>query len=87
MCRQRTMIEVGVIEVTTKATHINPRVMPLTVTYSDDFEIDTEGDTVIIKPLDLNCPFCGRLGVKEFGGYYVCNGCRKELKKQNKRRR
>ena len=81
------MIEMGVVIVTNPATYLNPRMVPLSMSYGEDFDIDVEDDKIKISSTEMNCPFCGRLGVKEFQGYYVCNGCRKELKKQNKRRR
>jgi hypothetical protein len=79
------MIELGIVEA--KETIVLPqRLLPFEFTGYELYSITTEGNSIVISPASMTCPFCGRLGVKQICNNYVCMPCITQLKKLRRKR-
>ena len=78
------MLELGLVKVTDN-TRLNLQVIPNNLSGFEMYEITTESNRIYIKPGSMTCPFCGRLGVKPIGNYFVCVPCIDQLKRRKKK--
>ena len=78
------MIEIGVLRNNMKLDY---QLFPDKMKGFEAYDIEVVKGKGIITPVNINCPLCGRLGVKEFKGYFVCASCVRECKKLTKNRR
>ena len=85
----KVLIELGVIEIVKGSTvRINESMLPDSIKGYELYEIKDEDGWIIVSPYsDMTCPFCGRLGLKEYEGRWVCLPCITTLKKGERRRR
>jgi hypothetical protein len=77
---------IGIIKVTAR-TRIDPVILPIELSMVENFEFTVENNTIIAKPAVTSCPFCGRIGVIEFYGHYICLSCLEQLKRIPKKKR
>ncbi len=49
----------------------------------DLLEIYVEGESIILKKLEMSCVFCGsRKEITEYNGKYICRSCINKLKEE-----
>lgn len=47
----------------------------------DRLEIFVDGEDIILRKYKRGCTFCGGMDeLREFGGQYICGGCRDKLR-------
>lgn len=45
-------------------------------------EVFIDGDNIILRKYQTGCIFCDSMdGLKEFGGQYICEHCREQIRK------
>lgn len=77
------MIELGIITTTKgKTTYLNPDMMPMEFCSFEMFEFVKKGRRIVVLPAAQSCPFCGRLGIIEYRGYFICLPCIDDIKKE-----
>ncbi len=82
------MLELGTLLVSKGSTYLDRQLMVVDLRTVEMFSITvTDGKIYVSPALSMDCPFCGRVGLVELKGKFVCGQCVKQLQKLRRTKR
>ncbi len=72
---------IGIITVGKVETRIDQQLLPFEIDNVEKYQFSLDGNRIVMVSATPSCLFCGRLGVKSLGNYFVCTGCIKQLRR------